>query len=146
MPTGALAAQALLHAPQLAGSVLTFTSQPFEPALFSSPSQSVKPASQLCSHAPAVHTGAEFGGRSSQATPQPPQLAGSVLVVVSQPSRATFSSALQSSKPALQAMLQVLARQLGVPLAVLQGSAQTPQWLVSVGKNVSHPAAAVQSP
>ena len=50
-----------------------------------------------------------------------------VLVLVSQPSRLTFSSALQLANPALHAMLHVPPAQVGVPLAALQAWPQPPQ-------------------
>jgi hypothetical protein len=81
-----------------------------------------------------------------QARAQPPQLAGLVLVFVSHPSRARSSLALQSLYPGLQAMLQTPAAQVGVPLAVLHGRPQKPQFAVVVRRSVSQPGSEVQSP
>jgi hypothetical protein len=63
-----------------------------------------------------------------QTFPQRPQLVLSVFPFVSHPSRAVFSFALQSKKPAAQVGIeQVPAVQLGVPFCVPQARPQPPQ-------------------
>jgi hypothetical protein len=73
------------------------------------------------------------------AAPHPPQLAASLLVSVSQPSRTTFSAALQSLQPPVQLMVHCPPRQVGVPWLVLQGVPHAPQFASSVLVLVSHP-------
>jgi len=74
-----------------------------------------------------------------QAASQPPQLLTSLLVGVSQPLRAMFSSAEQSSYPELQAMLQMPPEQAGAPLTVLHAASHPPQLAVSVLRLISQP-------
>ena len=140
---GAPAAQSFPHAPQFASSVASSASQP----LPGSASQLSKPASQVWSHAPLVHAGAALVQSSGHTVTQSPQALMSASVLVSQPSRLAFSSALQSLKPAEQPlMLQLPLAQFGVPLLVPHAALQPPQWSSSVFRFVSHPASPVQSP
>src|SRR5579883_1685379 len=66
--------------PQCAGSVLRFTSQPSTCLL---PLQSAKPGLQAPAHTPLTHTTVAML-LPEQTTPQPPQLLGSLLVLISQ--------------------------------------------------------------
>src|SRR5437868_1683680 len=94
--------------PQLAGSELALISQPSR-SLFML--QSTKP----WLHAPLQTPFPQLGLATwllEQSNPQPPQLAGSELELISQPSRSLFM--LQSTKPWLQAPLQTPFPQLGL--------------------------------
>jgi hypothetical protein len=64
-----------------------------------------------------------------QTTAQPPQLLGSLLVLISQPSVALR---LQSAKPGLQDSKQLPCAQVGVALLLEQATLQAPQLLGSV--------------
>jgi len=136
---GASAAQSMPQPPQLARSASVLVSQPSVAARFRSPLQSVHPESQVCSQAPRLHTGLELAARSSHTVPQPPQFDTSETKSVSQPSRLTFSSALQSPQPAKQAMLQLPPVQVGVPFAVLQASLHPPQLVQLAFRSASQP-------
>ncbi|MFO0624722.1 MAG: hypothetical protein U0325_03830 [Polyangiales bacterium] len=72
--------------PPRIGSFIVSTSHPFS----AMPSQSAKPGLQVKPRRPAVHVGAALA-RVGQAIPQPPQWAGSVKVLTSQPLRAMRS-------------------------------------------------------
>jgi hypothetical protein len=74
-----------------------------------------------------------------QAVPQAPQLAVLVAMLVSHPSRLTFSFALQFANPALHAMLHTPAAQVGVPLATLQACPHPPQLPTVVLVLISQP-------
>jgi len=90
----------------------------------------------------AAQVGEALGQSSGQLSPHPPQLAMSDRVLVSQPSRLTFSSLEQSSQPAAQLfMSQLPVVQSGVPLAVEHARPQPPQWSSSVFRLVSQPSA-----
>ena len=69
----------------------------------------------------------------------PPQVAGLLLVSVSQPSRVTFSFALQSLHPTLHAMVQAPATQLPVPWLPLQAWLHAPQCAAVVLRSTSQP-------
>src|SRR5215472_16063286 len=70
----------MLQMPQLRGSFVVLTSQPFE----TMPSQFAKPVLHVAMpHCPAIQSGTALG--SEHARPQPLQLFGSVCVVVLQP-------------------------------------------------------------
>jgi hypothetical protein len=73
------------------------------------------------------------------AVPHPPQLAGLLLVSVSQPSRVEFSFALQSLQPMLHAMLQVPLAQLAVPWLALHACPHPPQLPALVLRSTSQP-------
>jgi len=70
---------------------------------------------------------------------QPPQLFTSLLVWVSQPLRAMFSSAEQSAYPELQTTLHWPLVQVAAPLALLQAPPQLPQLASSVLLLTSQP-------
>ena len=72
----------------------------------------------------------------TQILPQPPQLAGSVVVVTSQPSLAT---PLQLPCTVSQSMAHTLPRQAGVPPNALQEVAQLPQCATFDVVSVSQP-------
>jgi hypothetical protein len=76
-------AQTPPHPPQRMGSLRVSASQPFS----ATPSQSAKPALQVNPQRPAVQVG-EALALAAQAVPHPPQCAGSVKVLASQPLRA----------------------------------------------------------
>src|SRR5258708_7181600 len=82
--------------PQLLASVPVLISQPSPATLL----QSAKPALQTTVQTPAAQVGVVLA--RLQTLPQPPQLAMSVWVPVSQPSAAIMS---QSAKPAAHAMM-----------------------------------------
>jgi hypothetical protein len=69
----------------------------------------------------------------------PPQLAGLLLVSVSQPSRLTFSFPLQSLHPMLHAMVQAPATQLPVPWLALHAWPHPPQLPALVFRSTSQP-------
>jgi hypothetical protein len=94
MLAGALAPQSSLQLPQFAGSVKRSISQPS----LTCPLQSKKPPLQAYWQAPSEHpVDTMFAGApDAQSLPQAPQLTGSLSVSVSQPSRSSSSSALQS--------------------------------------------------
>ena len=73
------------------------------------------------------------------AVPHPPQLAGLLLVSVSQPSRVAFSFALQSLQPTLHAIEQVPAEQVAVPFELLHDSPHPPQFPALVFRSTSQP-------
>jgi hypothetical protein len=73
------------------------------------------------------------------AVPHPPQLAGLLLVSVSQPSRVEFSFALQSLHPMLQATAHAAATQLAVPWLALHASPHPPQLPALVLRSTSQP-------
>jgi len=107
------------------------------------PSQLTKPASQLARvQVLPVHAAAALA--NVQAWPPPPQLLGSVEVLVSQP-LATLPS--QLAKPGVQlATAQVPPVQAAVPLLMApQAKPQVPQLLGSVAVLVSQPLAALPS-
>jgi hypothetical protein len=128
-------AHAVPQPPQFATSVFVFTSQPSTGL----PLQSSKPASQLAiSHAAATQLGVPLA--TAHAVPQPPQFAGSVSVLTSQPSA---GARLQSAKPASQAAtVQLPPTQPGVPFATLHASPQPPQFAASTSVLTSHPSPA----
>ena len=100
-----------------------FTSQPSR-ATFST-LQLAKPAVQLMLQAPPMQLGEPL--TVLQAWAQPPQLFTSLLVGVSQPSRAMFSSAEQSLYPELQTTLHSPPEQVDAPFTELQAALQAPQ-------------------
>jgi hypothetical protein len=121
--------------PQLLGSTEVLVQSEAELA------QTVLGAAQMVLHAPPEHTWPD-----GHATPQPPQLAASLRVRVSQPLAALPS---QLAKPALQAVTaQAFAAQALVALASTQGRPQAPQLADEVASAVSQPSAAtpLQSP
>jgi hypothetical protein len=91
----ARAGHATPQRPQFEAFASRSTSQPSA----AMPLQSAKPSVQAKPHAPAAQVARAFAG-AVQATPQPPQWATLVTVLVSQPSAAM---PLQSPKPAVQA-------------------------------------------
>ncbi len=112
--------QAFPHAPQEVRVVRRSTSQPSSCFLLQSP----KPAPQVESaHARSTHAASAL--LKLQDFLQAPQLV-KVSVGVSQPS---FAWPLQSPKPALHAIAQLPAEQLGVPLSGPQTLKHAPQWL-----------------
>jgi len=118
--------------------VLSLVSQPLPPP----PSQSPKPGSQVWSQAPATQTGVALFQSSGQLVKQSPQRVTSVSVLVSQPLRLTFSSALQLLHPGSQlSMLQVPLLHAEVAWFVLQAALQPPQWSRLTSVAVSHPSA-----
>jgi hypothetical protein len=124
------------HAPQLV-SVRVFVSQP----LLGLPSQLAKPAAQLGTHAPAVHTVVPLA--FVQAAPQALQLPTLVFRFASHPSGA---SPLQLPNPALQVpSTQALAEQLAPAFAKAQTFPHEPQLLAVVVRFVSHPFVALPS-
>jgi hypothetical protein len=126
---GALAAQSLPQAPQFSSSVARTASQPLAP----DPSQLSKPASHTWPHVLALQDGSALSQSSGQTVVQLPQAFGSEAVLVSQPSRLTFSSLEQSLQPDAQLfMSQLPVVQVGAPLAVEHGVPQAPQFASSV--------------
>ena len=106
--------------PQCKGSVVVVTSQPLAALL----SQSAKPAAQAIPQTPPLHDAVPLV--PLHACPQVPQLARSLLVVVSQPSASLF--ALQSPKPVAQAPLHTPAAQVRVGMFAPEHTlAQVPQ-------------------
>src|SRR5438552_15915497 len=87
--------QVVPQAPQLVLLVIASVSHPSVSLL---PSQSMKPASQAPLHTPEMQLGCEMWLKE-QTTPQPPQLVGAVITLVSQPSTQVL---LQFAKPGLQ--------------------------------------------
>ena len=71
-------------------------------------------------------------------------MSASLVVLVSQPSRSTFST-LQLAKPASQLMLQAPPKHVGVPLTVLQAALHPPQLFTSALMGVSQPSRATSS-
>jgi hypothetical protein len=115
-------AQARAQAPQFARSLWRSTQRPL---------QNVSPVAHTLLHTPRLHA-----VPVRQVTPQPPQLALSFVVLVSQPLAALRS---QSAKPALQVpTAQAPVAQVGVALATVQARPQAPQ-LVTVRVLVSQP-------
>jgi hypothetical protein len=127
----------------LAASVARSISQPSS----GRPLQSAKPALQAYRQFPSEHAVTiMFGGAlAAHSLPQPPQWFASFAVSVSQPSRSTFSSALQSAYPALQAMLHTPPAHEGAPLEPLHGAAHPPQLFVSFPVSVSQPSRVASS-
>jgi len=74
-----------------------------------------------------------------QLLPQLPQLVLSVLMLVSHPSRLTFSLAEQSPQPRSHVMLHAPPVHAGVPCTTLQPVPHPPQLLVLVAVLVSQP-------
>ena len=131
------AAHALPQRPQWALVLASGTSQP----LVAAPSQSPKPAlHEATVHAPDEQPAAALA--SEQAPPQRPQLDGVVLRLTSQPSVAL---ALQSAKPAAQAMPHEPAAQVAVALVALHALPQRPQFATLVARAVSQPLEATPS-
>ena len=95
----------MLHVPQLVV-VVSGVSQPF----LALPSQLPKPALHVGTQAPAVHTLVPFWG--VHGSPQPPQCAAEVCVLVSQPLLGRLS---QLPKPELQLGVHVPLGQAVVP-------------------------------
>jgi hypothetical protein len=110
--------QKTLQPPQLLGSALVGSSQPFAGL----PSQSLKPGLQVGVHTPAEHATWPFGFR--HLFPQPPQSFGLVATSSSQP---LFGSPSQSAQPVLQVGWHCPATQLVEPLAFVQAVSQSPQ-------------------
>jgi hypothetical protein len=108
------AGHAAPHAPQLVVVLVRLVSQP----LVATPSQSPKPVLQRKPQAPDPQVVVALA-RAGHALRHAPQLATSVVVLISQPSLAV---ALQSEKPGTHAKMHALEAQ--VPKA-LGGSAQT---------------------
>jgi hypothetical protein len=131
-----VALHALMQAPQCAGSVVRFTSQPstFETL------QSAKPSVQAISHTPALQLGAPFV--ALQATTQAPQWVGSLLRLISQPFEALPS---QSPYPELQEMPHTPAPHDAVPFVESQAVPHVPQCAVSAWRFTSHPLDALPS-
>lgn len=124
------------QAPQLLAVVMA-VSQPFA-AL---PSQSANPAAQVMWHTPATQVPAPPFWL--QAWPHVPQLFGSLVRSISQPS-AGF--ALQSAKPVLQAAIaHCEALQIGVAWVVLHARPHPPQLRTSFVTLVSQPLATLPS-
>jgi hypothetical protein len=115
----AVGVAAVLQPPQLAGCVMS-VSQPFAGL----PSQSAKPVlHDAMAQLEALQTAVAWAG--VQATPQPPQLFVSLVVLTSQPVEASWS---QSAKPvAHAATTQLEALQPAVACARLHAVAQEPQ-------------------
>jgi hypothetical protein len=124
-PVGQMLPQVL----QLLTSVFVLVSQP----LFGLPSQSLKPAAQVGTQAPAVQVVVPF--RLVQETVHDPQFAV-VLSGVSQPFRVLLS---QSPKPELQVGTHAPVVHTVEPCALEQGRPQPPQFAVLVCVFVSQP-------
>jgi hypothetical protein len=77
------------------------------------------------------------------AVPHPPQLDGLLLVSVSQPSRVTFSFALQSLYPRSHAIVQAASTQVAVPWVMLQAALHAPQCAAVVVRFTSQPLVAM---
>jgi hypothetical protein len=122
--------QACPQAPQLVTLVFRFASHPF--GRFES--QFPKPALQVGTQPPVVHTLVPFAAR--HAVPQAPQLAVAVFRFTSQPVDARPS---QFPKPALQATAQDPSAQLAVPLVPLHTVGHVPQCATDVSVFVSQP-------
>jgi hypothetical protein len=125
--------QSFPQLPQFVG-VVTSVSHPFTAV------QSAHPAV----HDPSVHTptlqyAVAFAKSPVQSFPQLPQFTVSVFVLVSQPSRLTFSSALQSPYPLVHVMLHCAPMQLGAPWLLLHAVPHPPQLEGFVLVSVSHP-------
>jgi hypothetical protein len=80
--------------------------------------------------------------RPLHAVPHPPQFAGLVVTLVSQPFAALPS---QLPKPELHVGTHALAVQVVLPFGLLQGLAQAPQLLMSLVVFVSQPFEALPS-
>lgn len=121
-----------LHAPQLLTSFKVFTSQPSVTLLL----QSRQVLLQLPTpHAPELQTGTPLF--TTQPLPQPPQFAGSVSRLRSQPSPAKV---LQSAKPAAQVPTpHVPPLQTGVPFETVQFAPHAPQLVRLVAVFTSQP-------
>jgi len=123
------------QAPQFDSSVYTLVSQPSAVP----PEQLPQPASQLpMLQVLDTQLAEALAKESSQSLPQAPQLASSLVVLTSQPSRSTFST-LQFAKPESQLMLQAPPTQFGLPLTVLHACAHPPQLFTSLMVCVSQP-------
>jgi len=135
-PAVALArVQTFPQAPQFAGLVLVFTSQPSVGSLLQSPKPALHEATV---HAPAAHPAVALA--RVQTVPQAPQLLGSTAVCTSQPSE---SLVLQLAQPAWQAMPQTLALHLGSAFARSgQTWPQEPQLMADVDRSISQPSVA----
>src|SRR6185437_3767806 len=120
--------------PQLSGSVLMLVSHPFVALL---PSQSAYPVEQVPPHTPALQVTVAIW-LDEQGRPHPPQLAGLVCTLVSQPSDCLL--ALQSAKPVAQTPLQTALPQVTVAmLSDEHVTLQPPQLLGSLAIAVSQP-------
>jgi hypothetical protein len=104
--------------PQFVLSAFRFVSQPSRVVFsFGATLQSPYPLLHAMLHCAPMQLGVPWF--ELHAVPHPPQLAGLLLVSVSQPSRVTFSFALQSLHPMLHAIVHAPATQLPVPFAPL---------------------------
>jgi hypothetical protein len=130
-------AQAVLHAPQFFKSVAMFVSQPS----VAMPLQSAKPALQAPTlHWEATQEGVPLG--ITQATPQPPQLVGLVVMSVSQ----SFGLSSQSPSPGAQLlMLQTPLVHLAEPPTVEHLFLHAPQLVTSLLVEVSQPLTTLSS-
>jgi hypothetical protein len=117
--------------------VLVFVSQP----LVGLPSQLPKPAAQLGAQTPAVQVVEPLA--LVQPLPQAPQCAVVLFRFVSQPLLRALLS--QLPQPALQTMAHAPAEQEALPLVVLHGALQEPQWVRLVWVFVSQPFVATPS-
>ena len=111
MCAGAWSAHTYPQAPQFVRLDCPSVSQPSVAA----PSQSRYPVLHATPHTPAVQVRVAFTPAAGQTFEQPPQRFTSVLVSVSQPSRLTFSLALQSFHVVGQLMLHALPLHVAVP-------------------------------
>ena len=133
-------AQARSHAPQCAGLVSRFASQPSSASGAAGVSQSVKPPVQTGAQTPPTQL-VDEALYSKQARPHPPQLAWSSFRLVSQPSSVSPGAGwTQSPKPELQLGWQTPAVQLTPEALVATHTCpQAPQLLASVATSLSQP-------
>ncbi len=131
-------AHAVPHAPQCAGSVCVFDSQPLAALM----SQSAKPALQAArAQAPATHDALAL--LNAHTFPQAPQFEVLVRVAASQPLAGLLS---QSAKPALHApTAHRPAAQSGVAFCAEHALRHAPQFAALVPRSVSHPLAGLPS-
>jgi hypothetical protein len=123
--------QGRLHAPQFAGDVAMFTSQP----LAASPSQSAKPSLQVMPQRPAVHDAVPLV--PLHALPHAPQCATVFCRFTSQPFAALRS---QSPNPALHELIAHMpATQEGVAFAGRHALPQRPQCVVDEARSAHMP-------
>ena len=128
--------QSFPHEPQFRLSFALLISQPSR--LVFSVLQFSQPPSQLVMlHCPPVQLATPWF--ALHGVVHPPQVAVLLPVFVSQPSRLTFSFALQSLYPTLHAMLHAPAAQLGVPFALPHAALHPPQCAVLVPRFTSQP-------
>jgi hypothetical protein len=127
--------QVALHAPQLCALALRLTSQPFE----ATPSQSPNPVlHEAMVQAPAAQAAVAFG--SAQALAHPPQFAGSVDVLTSQPLDGTTS---QSAHPVVQeATTQIPEEHADEAFGSVHTLPQVPQFVLLVCTLTSQPSVA----